>query len=252
MKIIVAIAMVVLVVFATFATAISAGTNNQPSRVRAVFEADIIRSIHGTDPLTKGKGYVRADGSIKVEIEGALPDTEYIIILIYGRRVPAPRAWGPYSVTTDSSGNFVVTGTLSDGDYGTPRFAIRRQGVAQFITGIQLPSPTDRTVFETDIIRSIDATDLLTKGEGYVRADGSVKVEIEGALPNTEYMVAVRYGPYEVALGDWIFVTTDSSGNFVVTGTLADDQYRMPRFTIRRQGVAQFITGVLLPDSRSQ
>jgi hypothetical protein len=141
MKKLIAFVLAVVLVITVLAVAIPAVAKTQPGEVSTVFEADIVRVAGCTDPLTQGEGYVRADGSIKVEIEGAVPNKWYRVFLTYGPDIPGPIPWGPVWVQADSQGDFVVTGSVSGGPYGMPRFVVNTGGGTQtlFNSGFEIP-----------------------------------------------------------------------------------------------------------------
>jgi hypothetical protein len=75
----------------------------------------------------------------------------------------------------------------------------------------------ERAVFESDIVETANHGTPLEKGEVWIRADGSFKVEIEGvdAAPDTVYEVFLRYGfgrGVRVVLLGYIFIDDDGYG----------------------------------------
>jgi len=104
-----------------------------------VFEADIF-DVRGGDPLTKGEVYVRLDGSVKVEIEGAASDETYRVVLICGKcGNTVTTVLG--MIDTDSNGDFVLTTTLLPRVYASPRVAVDKGfgTPAEFVSGFRLP-----------------------------------------------------------------------------------------------------------------
>jgi len=97
-----------------------------------------------------------------------------------------------------------------------------------------------RVVFESDIIDPDPAGgDSLVKGEVYIRADGAVKVEIEGVSPpGKEYEVLFRWGPcHDPEMAVLGSITTDSDGYGMLETTLwavgVPGMVFMPRIAIQ-------------------
>jgi len=118
-KKLITIAVAVVVVLTLGSGAVFAGKEgSQPGAVRAVFEADIVPAPWSGETLTKGEFYVRADGSAKVEVEGATPgNITYDVYLgqltstpsfDYGTPVTPPNWIWLGQLVTDANGDGVL------------------------------------------------------------------------------------------------------------------------------------------------
>lgn len=133
MKKLMAIAVAVVLVLTLGSGVVFAGKEgSQPEGELAVFEATIVPTPWSDQSLTKGEVYVRADGSVKIEIEGALINTPYDVYL--GRLVLTdPPSWtwewillGTF--TTDDDGEGDLDTTISE-TWAAPVLRITLAGV---------------------------------------------------------------------------------------------------------------------------
>ena len=141
MKRLIAIAVTVVMVITAFAMVgpVSAGPPDNP----AVFEATIVPTPWSDQSLPKGEVYVRADGSVKVEIEGALINTPYDVYL--GRLVLTdPPSWtwewillGTFTTDDDGEGDFFTT---ISGTWAAPvlRITLADVGHTKFASGFEI------------------------------------------------------------------------------------------------------------------
>ena len=74
--------LITVAVMITMFGLIAPASAGQPFEVRALFETDIVPL--GNQLLDKGEVYIRESGNFKVEIEGAAPDTDYSVFLLFG------------------------------------------------------------------------------------------------------------------------------------------------------------------------
>lgn len=143
MKKVMAIAVAVVMLIAVFAVVGPVGAS-QPDGGRAVYEADIVPTGWGTDPLDEGEVYVREDGSVMVKIEGAVPDRTYYVF--FGQQVGQPiSAWtltwgnpiGSFTTDGDGNGEFSLGSGSITGPVIAPVFAINHPEweLTQFATG---------------------------------------------------------------------------------------------------------------------
>lgn len=104
------------------------------------FEAGLIQcddalpaSLCGTDPLIGGKVEIKKNGSVEVQVAGAVPSTAYDVVYtsLDGSTTPIG------SMTTDSSGNAKMKwwGVFSLGDTDAGNVMLERGGVTQFVSG---------------------------------------------------------------------------------------------------------------------
>ncbi len=141
MKKLIAIVVPVALVITAFAIVgpVGAGPPENP----AVFEANIV-DLDRSDPLDEGEVYVRADGSVKVKIEGALENATYKVYFS-GHAVPPNWQVSPFTligtINTDGDGNGQLelgADTITTGTVTSPVFAINRVGASpatQFASG---------------------------------------------------------------------------------------------------------------------
>ena len=151
MKKLMAIAVAVVLVITAFAMVgpVSAGPPANP----AVFEATIVPAPWSVETLTKGEFYVRADGSGKVEVEGATPgNITYDVYLgqltstpsfDYGTPVTPPNWIWLGQLVTDANGDGVLSVGPITGPWAGPvlRIAVIVGGkpFTKFTSGFNLP-----------------------------------------------------------------------------------------------------------------
>ena len=142
MKKLIAVAVALVLVIALFAMVAPVGAKGPPDNP-AVFESDLIPAPWGGESLTKGEVYVRADGSVKVEIEGATGGKTYNVWMGQanwtgsGWTIP-PARWAKIGAfTTDANGDGVLTLPADSivGPVVGPVFELAWGGVPRFITG---------------------------------------------------------------------------------------------------------------------
>ena len=136
---VIGIILAMVMVITTSALSLPVLAKTQPGETRAVFEADIF-DIRGGDPLNKGEVYIRTDGSVKVEIEGAAANERYRVVLICGKcGDTAATVLG--MIYTDNNGDFLLTSTLQPKVYVSPRVSVDK-GLgtqAEFVSGFRVP-----------------------------------------------------------------------------------------------------------------
>ena len=119
----------------------------QPDGGRALFEADIVPATIDGHLLDKGEVYIREDGSFKVEIEGAMPDTPYRVFLVFGAPIARIELldFDDNSLATNEDGEGKLEGDLCpdiEGSFGNPWIEIysgdARRGTLQFVSGFEL------------------------------------------------------------------------------------------------------------------
>jgi len=117
--------------------------------------------------------------------------------------------------------------------------------------------PGGRAVFESDIVPTFNAELqglTLEKGEVWIRADGSFKVEIEGVndVEGTTYDVYLRHGVGRGEANEWLGVLVlDEDGEDILEGNLSsvfgdDMTIRSPMIRIYDQSggwKAEFASG---------
>ena len=113
---------------------VSAGN---PNAERAVFEADIVPASTADHTLDKGEVYIRDDGSYKIEIEGAEPDTTYRVFMVFGEPGSLIREQLG-EILTDEEGEGKLEDFLcfdEDPIVDLPRIKLRSGGTVQFVSG---------------------------------------------------------------------------------------------------------------------
>lgn len=142
MKKLIALAVAVVLVITAFAMVgpVSAGPPANP----AVFESVLIPAPWGSESLTKGEVYVRADGSLKLEIEGATGDQTYNVwmgqanwVSGSGWTIPAVN-WvkiGSFKTDANGDGSLTLGADSIVGPVVGPVFELAWGGVPRFITG---------------------------------------------------------------------------------------------------------------------
>ncbi|MCS7042779.1 MAG: DUF5666 domain-containing protein [Bryobacteraceae bacterium] len=105
--------------------------------------SSIIPFSWGNDPLAEGEIEVRGKGHVKVELEGAVPDAEYSV-LVCRLSAAADRCAPLGSVKTDRDGDAKAVLDWPAAATGAHAvfFAFRRANVTMFVSGFVMPAGT--------------------------------------------------------------------------------------------------------------